>query len=111
MVFTFRVIFSWAEARTLNVWGSTVGLACPTGGVHSLSMQVFDRPAMRFPLILVRSLWEPSFEGIEVERVELDGVQQWLLVLVSKTRGISHAVPNETWMFEYLIGCWSLLRP
>lgn len=67
-------IFSVAAGRTLNGEGNTVGLAGATGRVDPLSMQIFDRSAMRLALIFIGSFRKPSLQGIEVERVEFNGI-------------------------------------
>ena len=61
-------------------------------------------------LVLIGSFGKPSLEGVEVERVELDGVEQSLLMIVA-VEVAAHTVLDGCWIFEDLISGWPLFGP
>lgn len=54
-------------------------------------------------LVLVRRLGESSLEGVEVKWIELDGIQQSLLMIVS-VKVTTHTVLDGRWIFQDLVG-------
>lgn len=61
-------------------------------------------------LILIGSFGKPSLEGVEVERIELDGVEQCLLMVVT-IEVIANTVFDCCWILQNLVGGGSLLWP
>lgn len=64
----------WGEYSIYEV-ACTIGLACTTSRVNSFPVKVVQRLSMGFSsLIFVCGLWKSSFEGIQVERIEFNGI-------------------------------------
>lgn len=66
---------------------------------------------MRLPaLIFVGSFGESSLEGVEVEWVELDGIEQSLVLIVS-IQVTAYTMFDGCWIFKDLISRWPFLGP
>lgn len=91
----------------------TISFSCTTGGVHSLPVQIIHGVSMRLPtLILIGSFGKSTFECVEVERIELDGIKQCILLLMVVTvEVITNTVFDGCWVFQDLIRGGSLLWP